>query len=133
MIDKRIRFVDIENEKKRLSCLMNKTRASFELNMLEYKKTKFKFYKWLIKLEMDELDARYNDLLCRYKVIQELSHNFNKFIPGISKKDFANTNRLSELLDRLKFIESLNDLKVCCSSATSDIRDIKSRLDNRVN
>lgn len=133
MIDKRIRFVDIENEKKRLSCLMNKTRANFELNMLEYKKAKSKFYKWLIKLEMDELDSRYNDLLCRYKVIQELSYNFNKFIPGISKKDFSNTDRLSELLDRLKFIESLNDLKVCCNSATSDIKDIKSRLDNRVN
>lgn len=128
MVDKRIRLVDIECEKRRLQCLMDKTRASFELNLVDYKKTKSKILKWLIKADLDYYNSKYNDLLCRYKIVQEIYHNFNKFIPGITKKDFVNTDKLNELLNRLKFIESLDELKVSCSIATSDIKDIKNQL-----
>lgn len=124
-MSKKISREDIKKELFYLHYCSSKYRALYEVFKSDYDRVKYRILKWLIKSDMDNYYQKYQKFLHRFTVIREISLNYHKFLTGISKKDFKNTDRLEDLMCRLKFQEDLDNLRFNYDEVLSRIDDIR--------
>lgn len=88
-----------------------------------------KIFKFLFEADLEDYTDRFQKLLYRYKTLQSVKANFYKFINGITKREFKDTRKLNELLDRLKLTELIDVCQVQIADMTTSLKDMKVRLD----
>lgn len=124
-MSKKISREDIKKELFYLHYCSSKYRAIYEAFKSNYDRTKYRILKWLIKSDMNNYYEKYQKFLHRFTVVKEISLNYHKFLTGISKKDFKYTDRLEDLMFRLKVQEDLDNLKFNYDEVLSRIDDIR--------
>lgn len=85
--------------------------------------------KFFFEADLEDSTDRFQKLLYRYKTLQSVKANFYKFINGITKREFKDTRKLNELLDRLKLTEIVDVCQVQIADMTTSLKDMKVRLD----
>ena len=130
-MSKTITRSDLNKELYNLHYCCSKYRALYEAIKCDYDVTKSRFIKWLLNSDMDNYYAKYQKYTHRYKVVKDISLNFHKFIIGIAKKDFKNTNYLQDLICRIKFQEDLEALKFNYSEVSTRLNEVRMKCDNK--
>lgn len=88
-----------------------------------------KFFRFFFEADLEDYTHTYQKLLYRYKTLQSVKANYYKFINGITKREFRDTRKLNELLDRLKLTEIVDICQVQIADMTTSLKDMKVRID----
>lgn len=127
-MSRKVTNFDILKELDYLNYWVIHNRCLYELYSNDYKYYKCKFIRWFIKPDLENYKKNYEKYLHRYQVVKDIQSNFHKFITGISMKDFKNTDRLCELLNRLKIIEDVDDMKLNLDDVNTSLSQLTKRI-----
>ena len=122
---KKISREEISQELTKLQYRVTKNRVLFEAFKNEYENRKSRIVRFLLKADMDDYYQKYIKYSHRYEIVKTISNNYRKFLTGISKRDFKNTDKLEDLLNRMRCCEILDELKFNYDEIVAEIRRIR--------
>lgn len=130
-IAKCITYNDVLNEIYKLRHKLDYFKAKIELLRITMCQSP-KWLRWLFKADLEDYNGCYSKILYRYKTLQNLKNNFYKFVTGITRSDYKKTDKLVDLLDKLKLAETVDELVVNFNGMDIALKDLKVRI-NKIN